>query len=372
MPDQIRHLVSAGRIEQAIDRLVQLTAQDEHLHNEAIALKARSNKLKREQNMGIISTSDANIESNRITQALLDLAAEIPAGGASSTPPQKTVQGATPANSGDPPPAQNTSFPWMVGIGAFLLILILLIFVPCPTETQFFAFRIVLALATAILASQLPGMFQFEMPPVVKAGGALAIFAALYFVNPAKLVGEGKCANGPFEFTVQLKPWPELSIPNTYPGLEAAAVELWLDNYWKPNDAINDGVADFKTVPADKRDHMVPARLKARYWKMAADSILLVGKSQTAYIEPDGSLASIEGKVTDNRTGEPIPEAVVEVLSLTVYTNAQGNFRLEIPLDKQRSEYEVYVTKPGYGAWKGSATPATGASLRPLLRKIGK
>lgn len=360
-------------MEQAIERLIQLTTTDEHLHNEAIALKARFNKLKREQNMGVISNSDAQIESNRITKSLLDLAAEIPAGGTSGTPPKEPVQETTPHNSGGPPPAHNTTFPWLVGIGAFLLILVLLMFVPCPTGPQFFAFRIVLALATAILASQLPGMFQFEMPPVVKAGGALAIFAALYFTNPAKLVGEGKCASGPFEFTVQLKPSPELNIPNTYPGFDTTAVvELYLDNYRKPNDAIKDGLADFKSIPANKRDQTVPVRLKARYWKLASDSITLIGKSQIALIEPDGSLAAIEGKVMDNKTGDPVPDAVVEALGLTDTTNAQGNFRLVIPLKKQRSEYEVYVTKPGYGAWKGRATPATGASLEVLIGKNGK
>jgi len=364
MPNQVRQLVAQGRTAQALNRLHQLTAQDSHLSSQVILLQSRFQNLKKEQNSGLLSTKDANLESSRINNAIIELSEQIPGGSvqSSSSPPPIEESG-----SGDSSSATKNTLPWLVGLGMLLLITGLLLFVPCPTESQFFAFRLVLALAAATLASQLPGIFQFELPPFLKGGGALAIMAALFFMNPARLVGEGKCAQGPFEFTAQIKVNPAQSVPSTYPKLENASLELWLDNYWKLNDALINGMADFKTIPADKRDVKVPAQLKARYWRLSADSIALLGKSQIIYIEPDGSLAKIEGKVMDIKTGQPIEGASVETLQLSELTNAQGNFTLLIPLEKQCDEYDVYVTKTGFGPWKGSATPATGAPLPILL-----
>lgn len=373
MLNQIQQLIARGRTEQALEHLHQLTAQDSHLSSQAILLQSSYQELKKKQNMGLIPNSEANMELARINLAAIELSKQIQAHSVqlppSPPPPTTSPPLIKEPGLGDSGSSPKNSIPWLVGLGMLFLITGILLFVPCPTETQFFAFRLILAFAAAILASQLPGMFQFELQPFLTAGGALAVFGALFFMNPAKLVGEGKCASGPFEFTAQIKVNPALNVPSTYPKLEDARLELWLDNYWKPNDALNNGVADFKTIPADKRDVKVPAQLKARYWKLSSDSIALLGKSQIIYIEPDGSLAKIEGKVMDSKTGNPIEGALVETMQLTVPTDAQGNFTLQIPLEEQRDEYEVYVNKTGFGAWKGSATPATGAALSVILSK---
>src|SRR4051812_852547 len=69
--------------------------------------------------------------------------------------------------------------------------IVLVVLIPKPSEAQFFAFRLAMALAAAGIGALLPGFLKLEIPlPVqggIRAGGALALFASVWFVNPAKL-----------------------------------------------------------------------------------------------------------------------------------------------------------------------------------------
>ncbi len=60
---QIKTLIAQGKLKQALDLLPDTT--------EFISLKARFNRLESKERMGTISESEANLERNRITYALL-------------------------------------------------------------------------------------------------------------------------------------------------------------------------------------------------------------------------------------------------------------------------------------------------------------
>src|SRR3954463_13209566 len=90
---------------------------------------------------------------------------------------------------------------WL-GICLTAAILLLVIFIPCPSASQYFVFRIIIALAAAGLAAVIPGIFKISLTNGVTAGGAIGIFAIIYFFDPASSVGEGKCANETFTLTV--------------------------------------------------------------------------------------------------------------------------------------------------------------------------
>lgn len=347
MPNEIRQLIAKGKTEQALERLAQLAAQDNSLSQEVLALQSRFNRLSREQRMGVLSPQDANIERNRIEQAILGLATELPAGagadGGSTPPPPLALEESLPASSpGDPATS------WIAGAGALLLILGLLLIVPCPTESQFFAFRIVLAMAAAALASQLPGMFHFEWPPAIKASGALTVFALLYLVNPAQLVGEGKCATGPFEFTIALVPDNSLQLSPSYPKLEEAQLKIRLDNKWEDAAVDADGDADYKSIPAEFRDARVAVQLSAKYWKPAQDTILLQGKSAVLRLVPDGSLAKVEGRIWEVNGATPIPGVKVDVADQSASTDAEGRFSIAVPPERQQAQHLLSATKAGY------------------------
>jgi hypothetical protein len=59
--------------------------------------------------------------------------------------------------------------------------------VPYPSDFQLLTFRVTLALAAGGVAAMLPGFLSVHIPKTVRAGGALAGFAAIYFFNPAAL-----------------------------------------------------------------------------------------------------------------------------------------------------------------------------------------
>lgn len=75
----------------------------------------------------------------------------------------------------------------LFGVSFILILIILAIEFPHPTEFQYLVFRLVLALAAAGIAAMLPGSLDFHWNSFIRAGGAMAVFAAVYFMNPARI-----------------------------------------------------------------------------------------------------------------------------------------------------------------------------------------
>jgi hypothetical protein len=70
----------------------------------------------------------------------------------------------------------------------FVVVLLYAAFaVPNPTAFQYTVFRIVLALAAAGVAAMFSGFLTIQISNWLKAGGALAVFAIVYFYAPAAL-----------------------------------------------------------------------------------------------------------------------------------------------------------------------------------------
>ena len=84
---------------------------------------------------------------------------------------------------------------FLFGVIFLSAILTLLVAIPKPTLAQFFAFRLTLALAAAGVGAFIPGFIQLEQPlphrGLVRCGGAMALFAAVWFSNPAKFAIDG-------------------------------------------------------------------------------------------------------------------------------------------------------------------------------------
>jgi GTPase SAR1 family protein len=69
--DQIKQLIAAGRLGEALQQLHQSLPSS--FSNEGVLLKNRFAKLESDTRMGVIAGSDANIERNKITNAILSL-----------------------------------------------------------------------------------------------------------------------------------------------------------------------------------------------------------------------------------------------------------------------------------------------------------
>jgi hypothetical protein len=67
----------------------------------------------------------------------------------------------------------------------FLVVLLILAWTTKnPTSMQILVFRVVLALAAAGFAAMLPGFISANIPPGIKAGGALAVLVIVFFFDP--------------------------------------------------------------------------------------------------------------------------------------------------------------------------------------------
>lgn len=77
---------------------------------------------------------------------------------------------------------------FIFGAIAALVILIIALFLPHPSPFQYTVMRIMLALAMAGIAAEIPGILRIHIERFVTASGALAVFVVVYFYSPANLV----------------------------------------------------------------------------------------------------------------------------------------------------------------------------------------
>ncbi len=77
---------------------------------------------------------------------------------------------------------------FIFGVTFVAVILVLALFVSRPTPFQYIVFRVVLALAAAGVAAEIPGILKIRLGKWLTASGALAVFVVVYFYSPANLV----------------------------------------------------------------------------------------------------------------------------------------------------------------------------------------
>lgn len=376
--DTLNQWLAAGETERTIEALqfIVETSNDKQLRRDVTFHASRFNSLLKDRRNGIIDAAFYSLQLNNIRVALQDLIETLPD---DATLPDNMFR--PPSSSGSRPPAIDSdsrvstppispNIPWMVGLALLIGSATVLVgFVPCPSPSEENIFRLLMAIGAAGVATILPGIFHLEIKNF-KAGSAIGVFALVYLVNPAGVVkNDDKCNKLPFEFTISLPKDKNLPLSAQYPTLANAMLQIRLDNKWESSEVDANGDAHYRSIAGDFKNRKVAARLAARYWKLAQDSITLNGKSQALFILPDGSLSKVEGKVMDIRTGSPLSGATVEILNISTLTDANGNFILEIPLQKQTAEYVVDILLKGYKPYRGNATPATGVALRALLSK---
>lgn len=353
---ELRAWLIEGEIERVVDALPELADRygDKYYQNDVIHLAGRFNSLKKDYNAGLLDANTYSIRLNNIRRALQELVDKLPEGAEGGSKEREAVEAPI-----QPATGQDTAFsmppkagigsqdaPWIVGL--FLLVgtaIVMGALLPCPTPAQEMAFRLLMALGGGLAAIKIPGLFQLEMQGV-KAGSAIAVFALIYMVNPASVASGGGCSGGPFEFTINLQ--PKVTGARLYPQLKEGTVQLYVENKWEPARIDPDGLADFKSLPASLKDSRTRIRLKAPFWKLSQNSIVLKGKSVTLEAVPDGSLGKVTGQIVDESGMEPLPGVMVLVHNQRDTTDEFGEFKINIPLALQRQQYAISARKAGY------------------------
>lgn len=126
----------------------------------------------------------------------------------------------------------------------FVLFLIgIALFVPNPTAFQYVIFRTVLALAGGAAVAAFPGFIEVKLGNWLRAGGALAVFAVLYLINPAQQLANVAQlpASGPTSASTDAAPTTHtlsaglvVSAPNGLPASDDA-IKQNADGSWNKN-----------------------------------------------------------------------------------------------------------------------------------------
>lgn len=353
-PKQLRKWLIEGELERVVDALTKIAeaSDDSYFQRDVIHQAGRYNGIKKRYNSGTLDADSYQLQLNQIQQSLQSLIEKIPQPTA-ETKLQQTAQEAASVAGATPAPTSGASsstmdfsqnIPWIAGLGLLVGTAVVVgAFIPCPTAAQAMVFRLLMALGGGLAAIKLPGLLQFEMQGV-KAGSAAAVFAIVYLINPASVVGTDGC--GPFEFTISLK--PKVTGAGLYPELKDGSLQLFVENKWESARIDADGLADFKSLPGTLRGSKIRVKLNADYWKLQENSLTLNGKSTTLEVLPDGSLEKVSGQILNEDGTEPLPGVSLLILNQRDTTDEFGKFEVTIPLDMQRLNHSISAQRAGY------------------------
>ncbi len=238
--------------------------------------------------------------------------------------------------------------PLWLGIGLVVVIILLVIFIPCPTQNQYFVFRIIIALASAGLASIIPGSLNVNVNKGITAGGALGVFAIIYFFDPASSVAENKCDQETFTFTVFVhgRKGKEDKILTGQ-----GQVCMYLNSMPDKVNIDDDGKATFTEISPTFLNSKVRITINhpQPYQSTHPDSLYVLKKDGVIYLETDlYGMDEIFGEVIDSKTDQYLDSVRVSILDIDAYTNKNGWFDLHIPSEKQNKFQRVSFDKKGY------------------------
>ena len=104
-------------------------------------------------------------------------------------------------------PAIRTILAFAFGVIFTVLVLCVAIWMPNPSGFQYFIFRLVAALAAGGVVAVMPGFIELKLGKWLRAGGTLAVFAIVYFMNPAvQFANSGYVASLPDQVMHEKRP----------------------------------------------------------------------------------------------------------------------------------------------------------------------
>ena len=151
----------------------------------------------------------------------------------------------------------------------------------------------------------------------------------------------------PFDATVFLKVKPNLNLSNSYPPFEKGSLSFFINGKEEKKAVLENGEVNFRQLDYASKNKWIQAKYTGKYWSLEQDSMLL-GSEINLNVIPDGSLANLSGRIT-NENGESISDVKVEIDTDTLtYTDSNGNFKIVLPYRMQKRKYKLYLTHENY------------------------
>ncbi|MCL2291365.1 MAG: carboxypeptidase-like regulatory domain-containing protein [Bacteroidetes bacterium] len=172
----------------------------------------------------------------------------------------------------------------------------------------------------------------------------------------------------PFTTTVKVVGW-ESEQHNPLNG--KGSIVLTLGDKMEKAEISRQGEAIFKSVPSKYDGKMVTAHLTDTEGEpyFLPDSMIKIQKNNTTKVQVLlRGLEKLQGTVFDNVSGEGVPEVMVTVAGISGITDSSGYFSIDIPIEKQRQEQKIVISKEGYES-KRETISMTGEYNVVLRRK---
>ncbi|MEM1325955.1 MAG: carboxypeptidase-like regulatory domain-containing protein [Bacteroidota bacterium] len=357
--DELLKMIDEGKMKPVMKVLKHATAHDQTLHDQVVDAEKRYDDLKQPKTITDASprSADAVQSYDIINNDLKRVAQQLPDNVSVTDDIASLIYNSdqTPQNESLPrvetlpnePTDRTSRLEVILGVIFLLIGLTVALLVDCPTTTQLFVIRLFLALGAAAFAAIIPGVLNVTaLKSIISAGGGLAVFALVYFLNPGEDMAQEGC-DQTFDFRVRL----QVERPSAdYPPLQDAELKLFIgDDYREVDINSESGVYDFRSLPNAVLETTAVAQLEADFWTLQSDEITISEATPTITIIPDGTLETITGRVLDE-AGNPVADARVDlgIPRGQTTTGDNGFFELELPLEIQRLSYEVTIRKDGY------------------------
>ena len=358
---RIKNLIGSNKTKQAIDEMLKATKNTEW-YDSVIMQSSRLVRLNSDTRKNILNENEKNREIAQINHALLELSNEIEQINPSSAVAQPPTVKENPymtEHQEEKPLAKNILLPAIAGGALLIIILGLLAFLPEPNDKQYQIYRIILSLASGAFAAIIPGFIHFNYKPYVQATGALAVFAMVYFFNPAGTETEA------FDFTVFIKTTEGESVLKN-----EGKLTMQIENDMREENIDGDGGVDIKRIPAQLKGDSVSVTLEAEGWQFTNGKpsmyLQLTGNNTTLYVERDNSLCCIEGSVRNDKS-QFLEGVKINIGNVFTQSDENGRFSITIPKEKQKKEQTLIATKEGYKIWVANVYPATKQEVEIIL-----
>ncbi|MEO6730727.1 MAG: hypothetical protein ABIN01_05885 [Ferruginibacter sp.] len=248
----------------------------------------------------------------------------------------------------DPTATSSSKLSIWVGLGLLIVIILLVVLIPCPSQSQYLVFRIVIALAAAGIATIIPGFINLTIPKGITAGGAIALFALIYFFDPASGVAENKCTAETFALTVFVH-GPQGKEDKILRG--QGEVCVYLNSNPEKVKIDEDGKAIFTEISPTFLNSKVriTVRHPQPYQSTHSDSLYLLQPNGVVYLEAAlNDIDKIFGRVTDATNDDPLDSVKIVIKDVHTFSNTDGWFEMEVPKQWQSKFQRVSFSKKGY------------------------